>query len=195
MSELDVLSGLATVNLADSFRSVKRRVALESVREIERDFPEDTGADNTTEPLTPKKLSYAGRIKKLVEKDTLWYLCSILHSIFDSQPFISPAARTNGNNNISSASNFLLDDAILTGLCNYLRRDHTCTCSTISPRPSENAGVDESLEGTASPIIDDTQNGILRAKCSAVTVFDEVAQGMILSLVERSCFHRPKAGF
>lgn len=186
MSELDVLSGLATANLAESFHSVKRRVALESVREIERVFRQDPAGNNTAEPLTPKKLSLVGRIEKLVKKDTLWYLCVVLHSIFDSPPFTGP------RDNISSASNFLLEEAIVTGLSNCLRRDHTCLSNNKPPRPIENAGVNENFEGTANPSINDTQNGILRANCSVTQAFDEVAQGMILNLVERLCFQRPQ---
>ena len=184
MSELDALSGLATENLADSFHSVKQRVALESVREIERVFRRNPAGNNTPELLTPKKLSHVCRIEKLVEKETLWYLCGILHSIFDSSPFTGP-----GDNNISSARNFLLEEAIMTGLYNFLRRDYTYLRNAKPPRSVENAGVNE---GTANPSINDTQNGILRANCSIAQVFDEVAQGMVLNLVERLCFRQPQ---
>lgn len=194
MSDLDHLSTFTTGSLVANFRSVEERVALECVREMAKVYPASSSkpnmnTDSASSAITvhTAKISrpLADRIDKLAKKDTLWYMCSVLHLIFS--PSLVPISITSrGYESSPSTENHLLEDAMLTGLSSFLRRDYTCTGFSRRSSPNHNTGHD--MNGTSTPCQcgSGAENGKLRVKCSCQTVFDDVEYGMILAVVEKA---------
>jgi len=201
MSDLDLLGSLAAARLVHSLCGVRECVALETVRAMEKNIPAQWTQAARSIPDTATGDTRISRIRtdridKLARKDTLWYLCSILHILFTpSSGSASSAARLtskmshNGHEYVFAAmcQNKLLEDAILTGLSNIIGRNHIHPCIT-SPSHTKNTGTNDrsSYTGTGdSSICGDTGNGKLSGKWHGRITVDEVGHGMILAVVER----------
>jgi len=188
ISDLDLLRPLAATRLDHSLRGIRERVALEAVRELEKNFhaqktqvacpiPET----NTSDYPNITRIREDRIIDKLARKDTLWYLCNILHILFTPCSGSSAARLTSKTPHDGHEDNFaaskLLEDAILTGLCRVIGGNdaHTCviTCKDTS----------SSCTGMGNRGCGETGNRKLYRKCHCV---DEVGHGMILAVVERA---------
>lgn len=193
MSDLDLLGALATASLVHIIRGVRERVSLETVREMERFFlPQDDAARTTPDEAasthTPK--TRIPRIHKLARKDTLWYLCSILHIVFIPSSASSagrPTPKASYDRySCVSAANKLLEDAVLTGFSRIIGRCPVGRCCTFS---SHNKNSEINNCHVEDSIWDDIGNGKLSGKCSCRITVDEVGHGMILAVAERAWLH------
>jgi len=193
LSDLDLLGSIAAARLVHSLRGVRERVALETVREMEKSFPTQTQATSDT-PKTRISRIRTDRIDKLARKDTLWYLCSVLHILFTPSSGSASSAATsktsrNGHECVFTAmcQNKLLEDGILTGLSNIIGRNHIHPCTT-SPSHNKNIGTNDHLSytGTGVSVCGGTGNGKLSGMWHRRTTVDEVGHGMILAVVERA---------
>lgn len=199
VSDLDYLSGCAVESLIDNFRSVKACVALESVREMDkaclvRDIENYKRMANKTTAHTTKtrtSRTCADRISKLAKKDTQWFLCTILHTLFtpSSAPSVaSPKSRADP----TLVSN-LLEDSILTGLSSFLERNRNHPYHDFI-LPCLSTGTDDDIRPlTRNDWCGDTENGMLSDKCYKGDGVDTVGHEMILAVVERawSCWFKP----
>jgi hypothetical protein len=191
MSDLDHLGSLAAAGLVYSLRGVKERVVLEVVREMAKHFPPHR-TQNATARTTPDAATTdppktrIPRIYKLARKDTLWYLCSILHMVFNPYSASSAAHLTSKMSHAcvfaAKCQNKLLEDAILTGLSSIIGRSSACRCFT-SPSQNKNTKINEPRAGDS--VCGDNENGKLSGKCLHRTTVDEVGDGMILGAAER----------
>lgn len=182
LSDLDLLSSVAPTSLVPVFFGLKERVALEAVREMENMYPERKPATpdnvmdalhaaNATTPILASKpdISYTDRVNALSQKDSVWYLCSILHVVFTP---ISVAPGTIA----TSRDNDLLQDAILIGLLDLHRTASDRRFRSNSPEIYDTGLVD-------------AENGSSSGRCHRTATIDGVCQGMIFALVEKAWLH------
>ncbi|KIM81684.1 hypothetical protein PILCRDRAFT_821031 [Piloderma croceum F 1598] len=197
MSDLDHLGALAATTLAHTLCGVRECLALEAVREMERSYLLQTTEDDASRTTTPDPVTTdapktrTARIHSLARKDTLWYLCSILCILFtpsSATPAARPITSPLGGECVSAAKsqNKLLEDVILTGLSNIIRRNQLCRCFT-SPSRNKVAEMNEGRTDTGISGCGDTENGRLSGKCQRKTAaVDEVGYGMVLAVIERA---------
>jgi hypothetical protein len=185
MSDLDQLSSLASPIVVRGLSGIRGGMALEVVRQMET-YARTAYNGITTDTAKTCTL----RIRKLARKDTIWYLCNLLHILF-TPPSVSSvvhitSATARGDDECVSAincQNKLLEDGILTGLSNIIKRNHTCCCST-SPLHNRSTEMKDYRTGTGD-MCGDNRNGKLSGKCHHKTAVDEVEHGMILAVAER----------
>ncbi|KAF7986140.1 hypothetical protein HWV62_38502 [Athelia sp. TMB] len=177
LSDLDHLSALATASLVPAIAGVRERLALEAVRELENMYPQgqsggdvdpSLSSDATTPILPAQNLDSSGllsdRIAAVARKDITWYMCSLLHWLYDplsmSATAIHAAARHESN---------ALRGAILTALSNLCQA--TSAGRSLYPE-MKNACSFES--------------GMLRERCHRPALIDEVSQGMMFAVSEEA---------
>jgi hypothetical protein len=149
---------MSALGVSTAVQPLRERLALEAVRQIEGLYP-----DASITPPNALKISCQERIKLLANKDSLLYLCSILHLMF-----VHPHWTSNSKDENSAAKDDLLKDAIIKTLSGLLRRP-------------ENGGNVIAEQASTGP----TSAGVpIGVRCDEEVV-DEVARGMILGVAER----------
>jgi hypothetical protein len=154
---------MSALGVSTAIQPLRERLALEAVRQIEGLYP-----DASITPPNALESSRQERIKLLANKDSLLYLCRILHLMF-----VHPHWTSNSKDkNFSGAKDDLLKDAIIKSLTGLLRR----RC-----RRPENGGDVIAEQASTGP----NSAGIpIGVRCDEEVV-DEVARGMILGVAER----------
>ncbi|OBZ79203.1 hypothetical protein A0H81_00150 [Grifola frondosa] len=162
LDELVTSGGAFSIN---SHRHVKCLLALQSIRELAKLYPESsrgTAADmnlgeTTAAGVQPPHPQPPNRLVRLAKKDAAWYLCNVLHRVLPASPESLPA-------DPSDEQAALLEDAIYTTMSALLR----CTRGTAHHKaagalPAGGVSLGHPFCGTMG----------------------EVERGMLLAVVER----------
>ncbi|KZT08934.1 uncharacterized protein LAESUDRAFT_566792 [Laetiporus sulphureus 93-53] len=172
ISALEEFSSLVTRRAAVIFtiRTVKQVVALETVRELQRLYAGDhaSGSDANSKSkstLHDARVSQTSeRMESLIRKDTLWYLCNVLHLVL---PLGAGASVPTPQRDQDE----LLDDAIFGALSSVLRRTRTTAHFEGGTAPPGNIIDEGSRRGTIerpTPDMGDVERGVVLALAERV---------------------------
>ncbi|KAJ7293949.1 hypothetical protein C8J57DRAFT_1270426 [Mycena rebaudengoi] len=146
--------------------NLRGSLAVHVLRELEALFPPRTTDAKQTRPTRDS------RVKALARKDSLWYLCTILHLLFGS----SKDCPTSG---LAPSDRPVAETRILDALSRIVTRCHNKSdgeeAIPISTNPADDTEntQENGIESKRPPIGLDLQ------------IIDEVGYGMILGVVER----------
>ncbi|KAJ7171716.1 hypothetical protein C8R43DRAFT_979189, partial [Mycena crocata] len=149
--------------------NLRSTLAVAALRELENLFP-PRRMDSSRLPRT-----HDSRVSALVRKDALWYLCTILHTLFAPRKDCS----TSGSAARAQPDGAVSERRILDALSRIVNRCRSCTDST------ETRTCNGELPGRNSDIEDEGLRFIGPANDLDLEVIDELGYGMILGVMER----------
>lgn len=152
-------AGLANKDFVVSIQNLLQCLTLEALRQLDNLFQSDYRHLENPSIETPSNLCPQDRLEKLARKDTLWFLCTVLHLALSSS-FSLLLSLPDADQDVATNT---LNEAISTGLCGILRRIRPVSSRTVSHIGSSNEPP--------------PPQGI---------VIGEVEQGMILGVIEKA---------
>ncbi|KAJ7652058.1 hypothetical protein DFH06DRAFT_1206673 [Mycena polygramma] len=141
--------------------NLRATTALTALREFENLFP-PRRKDDTRLPWTRNN-----RITALVRKDTLWYLCTVLHVLFTPPKDWVPTAGTVSQRQIVDAL------ARISSRCRKCQTPQTAGTTDTCNTPDRKSGIDDEATFAQLPNLLD------------LDVIDEVGYEMLLGVMER----------